>query len=96
MTGFPRTVLSLKCEDLGSELLVFDEQRDAYHLLNSTARVVWELCDGSHDLDQIISEIARVYPTIASETIRMDVERTIEVFLESQIVTLADERTGGR
>lgn len=94
MTGFPHVVLTLKCEDLGSELLVYDEGRDAYHLLNSTARLVWELCDGSRSAEQIADEVARVYPAIPDEQIRIDVARTLEVFLASEIVTLAAERSG--
>ena len=32
---------------------------EAVHLLNVTAAVIWELCDGAHTAEEIADEVAR-------------------------------------
>ena len=63
MSDVPQARLSIRSEDLGSELLLYDENERQYHLLNSTARLVWQFCDGRHDSDQIAELVAEHYPT---------------------------------
>jgi len=92
--GYPRTKLTLKAEELGSELLVYDEERRLYHLLNPTARLVWQLCDGVHDADGIAREVARHYPSVDPGRIRDDVERTLRTFSENGLIVLAAEPAG--
>ena len=91
MGGYPRIRLSLKAEELGSELLVYDEERRLYHLLNPTARLVWQLCDGAHDEDEIAREVGRHYPSVDPGKIRNDVARTIRTFSESGLIVFATE-----
>ena len=39
---------------------VYDERSDSLHVLNVTAKAIWELCDGSTTPEEISSAIAEV------------------------------------
>lgn len=91
MSGFPRVRLTLKAEELGSELLLYDEERRLYHLLNPTARLVWQLCDGVHSEDDIVREVGRHYPSVDPGKVRDDVVRTIRTFGENGLIVFATE-----
>lgn len=49
-----------ECVD-GGECLVYCASRDEASVLNRTAREVWMLCDGTHDVAAIGRELARRY-----------------------------------
>ena len=44
-------------KDIGGETLLYSAAEEAIHILNPTARLIWELCDGEHtveDMEQAI------------------------------------------
>jgi Coenzyme PQQ synthesis protein D (PqqD) len=41
-------------EELGDELLVYDEQRDLACRLNATAATVWQASDGQHTIEELV------------------------------------------
>lgn len=46
-------------EDLDDEVLVYDMDRDRAHCLNSTAALVWKLCNGRRGASDIAGELQR-------------------------------------
>ncbi len=77
MTQCPQVRVDLKVVDLGSELMVRDDGKDQTHLLNSTARRIWELCDGTHRVDEIAAQVSRLFPEAEAEIVRRDVDAAI-------------------
>jgi hypothetical protein len=62
-------------QEMGPETLVFDRRTDIAHNLSPVASVVWNLCDGRHDVDAIVAAAAEVQPTdteLAVETALSD------------------------
>ena len=47
----------LKLEQLDDMAVIIDSQARQLHHINSTAMVVWMLCDGFHSVDDIVAEI---------------------------------------
>lgn len=88
----PQARVDLKSVDLESELLIYDERRRLVHLLNSTARRIWQLCDGTHRVDDITEEVTRLFPEQPQSQVRLDVEQALSS-MESQdiIVWVSDE-----
>lgn len=44
-------------QDIGREVLLYSAQERVFHILNPTAKTIWELCDGKHtvkDMEQVI------------------------------------------
>jgi PqqD family protein of HPr-rel-A system len=48
-------------KDLGDEYLVYADSSDEVHVLNSTAREIYLMCDGSRTEEQIASALAERY-----------------------------------
>lgn len=56
-----RRVAGLDATDLGDELLVHDRAVGRVHVLNGTAREIWNLCDGKRSEEAVAREIAARY-----------------------------------
>ena len=56
-------------ELLGQELFLYDQTKGEVHTLNSGAAMVWLLCDGSRNLEDISAEIASVNGLSEDETL---------------------------
>jgi hypothetical protein len=99
MNCLPQARVDVRNVDLGSELVIYDERHGLFHILNSTARRIWQLCDGTHGVDEIVGEMTRMFPHTAVETLRQDVERTLASLKEKEVIVYteverAKERAG--
>ena len=54
-----RTDVRLIDEDTRSVLI--DDTQGVTHVLNPTARAIWELCDGTTTLDELVDAICQVF-----------------------------------
>lgn len=64
MTRTPRKAPTIEDELLpDGSMVLFDTERNALLTLNPTAALVWECCDGEHDLAALIAEVRDVFPT---------------------------------
>ena len=61
MAEHPRRVESLEVNEADDGLVVYDPARDQVHHLNPSAAVIFDLCDGSRDLEAIAAVLADVY-----------------------------------
>ena len=52
-------------EELDGDLLLFNPQNGRLLELNSTAALVWQLCDGARTLSEIETLLAELYPDAA-------------------------------
>ena len=46
-------------EDLGSELMIYDQKRKRAFCLNQKAAFIWQRCDGKTTLSELATELAR-------------------------------------
>lgn len=95
MRTLPQARVDVKSADFGSEIIIYADRTDGFHILNATARQIWQLCDGSHDLDDIVGDVARTFPQVPVEQVRRDVERAVQDLVEKGLVVwaAADEAT---
>jgi PqqD family protein of HPr-rel-A system len=63
----------------GEENAVFDPATGGLHLLNETARAIWDLCDGQTTPAEMVMAICQV-SGLHPDVVREDVERTLEEF----------------
>ena len=66
----------LLTHESGVELVVYDPERDIVHTLNTTARLIYECCDGGHDVPAIALALAEQFD-VAEASAREDVERIL-------------------
>jgi hypothetical protein len=59
----------LLVDQVGDEIVVFDEERREAHSLNRMASIVWQLSDGAHSLTQIAAELTKELRVEVNEAI---------------------------
>jgi len=77
----------LSCHAVDDEALVYDPVRRATHRLNSTARFIWERCDGKRNCDAIARGLTEVWD-VALPQAQRDVEATIKLMVRHKLVEL--------
>ena len=75
----PRRRDDLAARELEGEVLLYDSSGARAHALNATAARVWELCDGTRTLDEIVDGIREIFD-VDKPTARRDVERLLVEF----------------
>jgi len=65
---------------LGDETVLYDSENGDVHIINTTAEFVWNLCDGSHSLDEIEQRIRETSEVPEEATVREDLENIIQSF----------------
>ena len=75
----PSTDVSL--QRVGQEAILNDRRNGRAHVINESAAQIWELCDGQHTLDQIVSAFAAVYGLPAAD-VQADVQYILAKFHE--------------
>jgi hypothetical protein len=72
--------------DIGGETMLYRSDGKAVHVLNPTAQLIWELCDGAHtpaDMEQVIRSH---FAVPADASVLGDVEKTLAVFAEQGLL----------
>jgi hypothetical protein len=72
--------------ELDDNIAVYDDVGQLMILLNSSAGQVWNLCDGSTTVDEIVRELAATYPDQAG-VIDADVRGTLRKLAEIGLVS---------
>ena len=81
-----RLETSIKCRsdlnvrDLGSEMIIYDEQAETFHILNKSARCIWLMLDGESGPRMLQERYASLYPTEDRARLVNDLRRTVEEF----------------
>jgi hypothetical protein len=74
--NIPVPIPGFTLEELDDELLLFNPHDGNLLELNSTAALVWQLCDGSRRISQIIEILSAAYPE-AEASIDSDVTQIL-------------------
>lgn len=97
----PRRIDGFRTKALGNETLLYQANGKAIHVLNPTARRIWELCDGQHtaqEMEQLIraefqlpAHIEGSQPNSQAD-IAGDIERTLQMFSEAGLLEQSESQ----
>ncbi len=76
--------------ELDDNLALYDEVGQLLILLNTSAAAVWERCDGTTTLDDMVRALAEAYPADPA-VIREDVRQTVRKLAELGLVVDAND-----
>ena len=62
------------------ETMLYDPETEALHILNPTAELIWELCDGKHTAEDMVAAIQERYTGAQGNDVLGDVRKTLETF----------------
>lgn len=67
-------------ESIDGELLLFHPAQARMMYCNETASLIWQLCDGTRTVDEIVTLLSEAFPE-AETQIAEDVRATLEQFV---------------
>lgn len=87
-TAIPRRNESIVVEKiLDDEIILYNKTSHTIHSLNKTAGIVWDLCDGTMPVDEMISFLTGQFKG-NSKVIEEDVKKTLQEMCDKNLITL--------
>lgn len=74
---YPKRRAGIFSKALHDELVLYDAGGSAIHVLNPTAVVVWNLCDGAHSLDEMTAALCAAFTVDPAADVAGDVQRIL-------------------
>lgn len=75
---------------IGSETLLCNTSGEEIHVLNATAAMIWQLCDGQHNPQEMERAIREEF-SIATETdVLADIEHTLLIFRNKNLLASSE------
>jgi hypothetical protein len=72
--------------NMGVETILYTSQMDAVHVLNRTARLIWDLCDGNHTVADIEQAVRAKFAVEDNVDLYPDIRLAIDALLEKGLV----------
>lgn len=70
----------------GQDLFIYDGDGQELTVLNRTALMIWSLCDGDHDRDQMLEVMSGIFPEAPADTLATDLDRCLRDFREKALL----------
>lgn len=67
-------------QEIGNEAFLYDPQQGHIHVLNTTAICVWNLCDGTHTVQEIVDQLCETYQFSSETDVYNDVIEILQTF----------------
>ncbi len=83
----PRQNVDFRLEQMDDEQLLYNPLQTKTIYLNSSAALIWGLCDGNNNIGEIISLLKDSFPE-AGDQIKSDVLNSIDELVRNQAIFL--------
>ncbi len=83
----PNTVPGFELEEIDGELLLYSPELNRSVHMNSTAAIIWRLCDGRMTVAELIELLTSAFPE-SEDAIEQDVVDTIDLLVQHSAVQL--------
>lgn len=91
--GCPQRRLDLLCRIIEGEAVILNRDVGLLYRLNPTASFIWQCCDGSSCVDDIVARLASAYDVEAT-TCQKDVSETLLKLESLDLLTRSTIRNG--
>lgn len=75
---------------IGDEIVVIKGDGQSTHVLNKTAALIWEKCDGKYGIDEIAAYLCERF-NVSHEQARADVMDIIDKLKQVGIINMSEE-----
>jgi hypothetical protein len=72
--------------ELGDQTILYNTNRKAIHVLNPTARLIWDLCDGEHSLQDMEQTMRSNFSIPREQDVYADILRILDEFASKGLV----------
>jgi hypothetical protein len=74
-------------EALGDEAVLYDSDGKRIHVLNATAKLIWELCDGAHALEDIELQLRSSFSGLEGRDVLGDIRAVLDTFMAKGLLS---------
>ncbi len=74
--------------DLGDELMLYNTDDECVHVLNATARDVWNLCDGTRGIEAIYENMLKKYEDVDQSELQDDITNLLDDFKQKKLIII--------
>ena len=71
--------------------LVFNPDTDQIKVLNQTGFFIWQLCDGSYDMESIIARVKETFDEIPEDQVSVQVEDYVNEMVSAGFIGIVEE-----
>ncbi len=82
----PQRKPDIMANDLGEQMALYSVEGKAVHVLNPTAKLIWDLCDGEHSLEDIEAAIRSSFAVPEGHDVQAAVRRTVHELSEKGLL----------
>jgi hypothetical protein len=75
-------------QDIGREALLYSVRGKIFHVLNPTARFIWELCDGEHTIEDMEQAIRNRFSLTKEYDIAGDILQALKLFRSNGLLNM--------
>ena len=86
----PQRRTDIFVEGSQDEAMLYHPESDELHVLNPTARLIWDLCDGTHSMDDMVNQVRVAFRVPAHVNLQHDVEQTLNEFAQKGLLVQAE------
>jgi coenzyme PQQ biosynthesis protein PqqD len=86
---YPRKLDSIKKYGLWDEMVLYSPVREQAFSLNSSAKVIWELCNGQRTVAEICQELGQNFDAAEADLME-DVEATVNQLHQAGLLALEE------
>ena len=83
---------NLLLKDLGDEFLIYSAEHKELHVINRTAQLIWNLCDGTHSINEIENEVRAHFSIPPEKDITEDIQGTLKIFRDKGLLEIKLEK----
>lgn len=83
----PKRKPDIVMKDIGHEVILYSSQQEGIHILNPTARFIWELCDGEHTLAEMEQALRANFSISPDYNVIEDIQNILDVFDTKELLT---------
>jgi hypothetical protein len=81
---YKKTTVSSK--NTGVESILYDASMDSVHILNRTANLIWELCDGMHTISDIEKTMRERFSVANEYDLMRDIDQAVDQLLSKGLL----------
>ena len=70
----------------GTNLILYDANMDSVHILNRTANLIWELCDGHHTISDVEKDMRARFSVAKEYDLLGDIEQALQNLLSKGLL----------
>ena len=87
---YPTAKLNFELEEIDGELLLYSPESTRSIYMNSTASIIWRLCDGKQTVSDIVGLLTEAFPD-GADSIEQDVVDSLELFQSNNAIDLLEK-----